>query len=187
MKANQDRKQPSLVALLRGINVGGHTVKMKDLKEAFESLGCENVKTVLASGNVLFDVPDASNENTDTLARRLEAGLKERFGFAIPVLLRTRADLERLAESEPFKGIEVTPDTRLYVTFLSSAPQSELPLPYTSPDGNFTILSATESEVCSVLTVVKGGRTIDLMGIVEKEYGSNVTTRNWNTVKRLLG
>jgi uncharacterized protein (DUF1697 family) len=187
------KQKPSLVAFLRGINVGGHTIKMADLKEAFESLGSENVKTVLASGNVLFDhaLFGAAHAGADALTNTLETGLKQRFGYAIPVLLRTIVELQQLAESQPFQGVDVTPATRLYVTFLAAphrgAAQGALAIPYTSPDGNYRILRATEREVCSVLTHVEGERTTDLMAILEKEYGRNVTTRNWNTVTRLLG
>ena len=64
------------MALLRGVNVGGVTVKMADLAEVVRGLGYDDVKTVLASGNVLFTTTDAAS----TAKERLEAALRERFG-----------------------------------------------------------------------------------------------------------
>ncbi len=173
----------AFVAFLRGINVGGNKiVKMEDLRKAFESMGFGNVKTLLASGNVIFEAPQAP---ASAIAKRIEEKLEKTFGFSIGVIVRTKEDLRRLSDAQPFKGIKVTPETRLYVTFLSEKPKSGLKIPYKSPDGNFTILRATDTEVCSVLTISPDSRTVDLMGILEKEFGKKVTTRNWNTVTKL--
>jgi len=109
------------VAFLRGINVGGHkAIKMEKLKKAFETLGLENVKTLLASGNVLFEAPSAS---ASTLTKKIENKLEAAFGHEIGVLIRKIEELQRLAEVDPFAGIKVTPQTRLYVTFLSEKPK----------------------------------------------------------------
>jgi len=171
-------------AFLRGINVGGHkTIKMDELKKAFEALGFENVKTLLASGNVLFAAPAASES---TLAKKIEKKLETAFEHEIGVLIRKIAELQRLAEADPFARVKVTPQTRLYVTFLAEKTKSSLKIPYESPDKNFKILCATESEVCSVLTLSPNSRTVDLMSILEKEFGRRVTTRNWNTIEKIL-
>lgn len=156
---------------------------MDDLKRAFESLGFGNVKTVLASGNVLFE---AQRTSATLLAKTIEQKLKQRFGSDIGVIVRTLKELERLAESNPFRGIAVTPQTRLYVTFLSEEPTSRLKIPYATPDKAFRILRVTTSEVSSLLTLSPDHGTVDLMQIIEKEFGRKVTTRNWNTVLRLL-
>lgn len=97
------------------------------------------------------------------------------------------ADLRKLQTSEPFKGIKVTPDIRLYVTFLSgkSGPCT-LAIPYATPQHEFRVLSATATEVFSVLDLSKGRGTPEAMSVLEKEFGSAVTTRNWNTVLRIL-
>ncbi len=172
------------VAFLRGINVGGHkTVKMEELKRAFESLGFEQVETLLASGNVLFDSPAASES---ALVKKIEKTLATAFGFEIGVCVRRIEELQRLAETSPFAGVKVTPQTRLYVTFLAEKPKSGLKIPYESPDKNFKIIRATESELCSVLTLSPNSRTVDLMSILEKKFGGRVTTRNWNTINKVL-
>lgn len=164
------------VALLRGINVGGNKkVPMADLKKLMEKNGYENVKTLLASGNVLFDA-------SPTDAKKLRALLEKKFGFAIPVLLRTGKDIDELIASDPFKNVKVTPETRLYVTFFSHPPSS-LAKPATGKA--LDILRVSETELCCVLTLDGDARTVDAMNVIEKTYGKDVTTRNWNTVLKL--
>ncbi len=172
------------VAFLRGINVGGHkTIKMDELKKAFEALGFASVKTLLASGNVLFAATAASES---TLAKKIEKKLATAFGHEIGVLIRKIEGLQRLADADPFAGIKVTPQTRLYVTFLAEKNKSGLKIPYESPDKSFKIIRVTGSEVCSVLTLTPNSRTVDLMSVLEKEFGRKVTTRNWNTIEKIL-
>ncbi len=139
------------VALLRGINVGGHKlVSMNRLRQAFESLGFKNVRTLLASGNVLFSAPPLDR---DRLVRRIEARLEKTFGHEISVIVRTLEELQPLVDLNPFRGIRVTPRTRLFVTFLSEKPRTRLKIPYLSPDKSFRILRRTRGELCSVLTL----------------------------------
>jgi uncharacterized protein (DUF1697 family) len=172
------------VAFLRGINVGGHRpVPMQGLKKAFESLQFKNVRTLLASGNVLFEAPRA-----DTVARemKIEVQLMKTFRHEIGVFIRTMEDLQRLSASRPFSGIPVTPQTRLYVTFLSEKLGKDLQIPYESPGGNFKILRASEREVWSVVTILPNSRSVDLMQVLEKKFGQRITTRNWQTILRVL-
>lgn len=172
------------VAFLRAINVGGHNlVPMQELRKAFTSLRFKNVRTLLASGNVLFEAPKAG---TAVLERRIETKLLKTFGREIGVLLRSREHLELLGASQPFKGILVTPQTKFYVTFLSEKPVKSLQVRYESPGGDFTILRASTSEVFSVLTVSPNAGSTDLMKILEKRFGLRITTRNWQTIVRVL-
>ena len=116
----------------------------------------------------------------------METLLEKHFGFPIPVLIRSTQEIEKLIASDPFKGIKVTDDTRLYVTFLSEPGKSTLHIPYSSHEGHFRILKATSTELLSVLIVDHAMGTVDAMTIIEKEYGKKVTTRNWNTVLKLV-
>ena len=171
-------------AFLRGVNVGGHKpVSMEMLKITFESLRFKNVWTLHASGNVVFETPFT---NTAVLEKKIEDMLKKTFGHEIGVFVRSIEELERLSKSYPFEAIDVTPHTRLYVTFLSDQSKSSLKIPFASPDKGFRILRVSTREVCSVLTLSPNRGTIDLMNFLEKEFGYNVTTRNWNTIVRLL-
>lgn len=171
------------VALLRGINVGGNKiVPMAELKKMLERMKCTNVKAILASGNVLFDSPETSPEK---LAATIAQTFEETFGFDSHIIVRTAKQIAELVESEPFKGITVTSDTRLFVTFLCEKQKTALKIPYMSQDGGFKILAVSAGEVCSVLTLSPKARSVDAMKILEQTFGKNITTRNWNTVLKL--
>src|SRR5690349_8361090 len=108
--------KPTHAAFLRGINVGGNKfISMERLKEALESMGLKGVTTLLASGNVVF----ATAKSASQLTAAIEKELKDTFGYEIGVMVRTADELRALAKADPFRGITVTPDIRLYVTFLS--------------------------------------------------------------------
>jgi uncharacterized protein (DUF1697 family) len=172
------------VALLRGINVGGNKkVPMADLKKAMAKAGYANVKTLLASGNIVFE----AKEKGDVLRKNLETLLKKTFGFEVPVIVRTMDDVKMLLKKDPFKKIVVTENVRLYVTFLGEGSKAKrtITIPYQAPTGDFEILSANGSEVLSVLRLKPGTTTPKVMDVLEKEFGKNVTTRNWNTVEKI--
>jgi uncharacterized protein (DUF1697 family) len=181
----EGKKGRRYVAFLRGINVGGHAVvKMTDLRAAFAKMGFEDVRTVLASGNVVFAAPAADEPS---LSRKIASGLKTLLQSDVSVALRSLDDLARLRAADPFRGIRMTPDIRLYVTFRAQpAAASPAALPAVIPQGGFRVVSATATEVFSVLDLSLGTGTPEAMGLIEKAFGANVTTRNWNTVLKML-
>lgn len=174
------------VALLRGINVGGNKkIQMASLREALAKLGLQDVRTLLASGNVLFETKATSEGE---LTRRIERQIQLRLSMEVAVILRPRRELEKLRDSDPFKGIKVTPQTRLFVTFLSDKPKTRLKIPYVSPDKSYKIIRLTNREVCSVLTVgPQWAKNLRNMDILEKTFGKRITTRSWSTVVKCCG
>ena len=172
------------IALLRGINVGGNKkVPMADLKKVLEELSLADVKPLLNSGNVVFS---STEKDVRVLTDKIKTRLEKEFAFQIPVILRTRDAIQSLIASDPFKNITVTAETRLYVTFRADESQKGfVKIPYESPEKDFGILKVTEGEICSFLFLSPKQGTLDLMSFVEKEFGKNVTTRNWNTVVKL--
>lgn len=170
-------------AFLRGVNVGGHqTVKMEDLHKTFESIGFKNIKTLLNSGNIIFQTEKI---NSASLTEKIQKELKKIFGYEISILLRNEEEIASLIKMDPFKDIHVTKNTKLYITFLSEKHHSNLKTPYESPERDFKILSVTPTEACTVITVSPERNTTDMMKIIETEFGKKVTTRNWNTVVRV--
>ncbi len=171
------------VAFPRGINVGGHNkLKMDDLRQAFESWGFQNVKFQGASGNIVFEFQDT---DPAVLAATVAKRIYETFGMDVSVVVRALDQIKDMLDKNPFDGIAATKQTRLYVTFLPEPHQSSLKVPYESPDKAFSILSVAEREVYSVLTVTPQSGTVKAMGILEKEFGKNITTRNWNTIAKI--
>lgn len=172
------------IVLLRGINVGGHKkVPMAELKKMFAGMGFENVQTLLNSGNVVFD---GKKEKELVLIQKIGKQLESTFGFTVNVMLRSAEEIQQLLALAPFKNTEVDKNTRLYVTFLTEKPSSVLELPYSSPENDFSILQKTDREIFSVLNI-KTARSVDAMAFLEKEFGKNVTTRNWNTLVKIAG
>ncbi|WP_394751122.1 DUF1697 domain-containing protein [Spongiimicrobium salis] len=171
------------VALLRGINVGGHhKVPMGQLRDEMEKISCEDVVTILNTGNIIFS---ATPEPIEKIQQKLKKHLEAVFGFAIPVLVRTASTIATLFEQHPFEAIAVTKETRLYVSFLMDPPEIELSLPWISEDKGYQILEIRENSVYSVLDLGIS-KTPKGMEALERLFGKNTTTRNWNTLKRIL-
>jgi uncharacterized protein (DUF1697 family) len=105
------------VALLRGVNVNGITMTSADLKALFADLGSPRPRTVLASGNVVFQAPD--DEALPRVKQRVEAGLRERFGYDAWVVLLTPARLAEVAAGYPFPRQDAA--LHPYVVFSSDA------------------------------------------------------------------
>jgi uncharacterized protein (DUF1697 family) len=156
---------------------------MPALKKAFEAMGFKNVRTVLASGNVVFE---PTGKKAEDLEGAIARGLAGAFGFPVPVLLRPMRELAALVAADPFKGILPSADTKFYVTFLPldrpGASGARLPAP---PKGA-RIVSVRSSEVCSAVALSEGAGTPELMAFLERSLGRDVTTRNWQTVLRMI-
>jgi len=110
------------VAFLRGMNLGGRRIRNEELAAEFEALGLADVACFRASGNVVF----ASEERDEpTLTVRIEAGLGEALGYAVPIFLREAAELREIAGREPFKPAAVAAsEGKLQVALLPAEPGS---------------------------------------------------------------
>lgn len=169
-------------AFLRGVNLGKRTVKSAELKACFEAMGFADVKTLLASGNVLFDAPSAKGLQT-----RVEKGLGDTFGFPIGTVLRSLDDLRRMVASDPFSGRVECHDYKLFVALFSE------PLPKSF---------AIDSVPGDYDTIMGDGRELFIVGYrkpdgtysagsllnLEKRLpkGQLVTSRNWNTILKAI-
>jgi len=109
------------------------------------------------------------------------------FGYPVDVVVRRAADLQRLVASDPFRRVAITPDTRLYVTFLSRPVENRTGISPGKQDAELELVQITPGEVLSAITLSPGWGTRDLMAFLEKEFGPGVTTRNWNTITKIGG
>ena len=170
------------VAFLRGINVGGHhKVPMADLRKELEKLDFENVETLLNSGNIIFEAIDDNEEN---LEKKISLHLEKSFGFPVPSIVRKCEMISELLNNNPFKDVKLTKDIRLYVSFLQEDVQTKLKLPWTSSDNSYKIIGKIEKNILSVLDM-SISKTPKAMEELERYFGKNITTRNWNTIKRI--
>jgi uncharacterized protein (DUF1697 family) len=172
------------LAFLRGINVGGNRkVSMGDLQKLFLEMGFTEVRTLLNSGNVLF----ASDETeVSDLRIKIEEKLVNVFGWKIGIIIRSQKEIQDIVSKNPFQNSNLTQETRLYVTFVSDTPRSSLKIPYESPEKNFKILQVSNNAIFSILLLSEKYNSTDAMKVLEKEFGKNVTTRNWNTLVKLV-
>lgn len=174
--------QNRYIALLRGINVGGHRVTMDRLRGLFRELDLDRVRSYIQTGNVFFE---SGERDTALLRTRIEAHLRASLGYEVAVCLRTVEDLERLMDLDPFKGVAVTPDVRLAVTFLAEPPAALPPVPSRTPDGAFEVIGATPTELF-VVWHLKDGRPGNSYGFLEARMAVQTTTRFWHTTAKIL-
>jgi uncharacterized protein (DUF1697 family) len=170
------------VALLRGINVGGkHKLPMKDLAALFEAAGCADVRTYIQSGNVLFKASGALAKKVPGL---VSAGIRERFGFDAPVVLRSGEELRLAATANPFlkEGAE---EVGLHLVFLEHEPSVEQAVsldPNRSPGDRF-VLRGREI----YLHLPNGAADTKLTTAwFDSKLKTVSTGRNWRTVTTLL-
>ena len=115
----QSKTSCAYLALLRGINVGGkNKLPMKDLVGLFEDAGCQNVRTFIQSGNVIFNAPRGVVKGLPNLIART---IEENLGYRIPVVLRTAEELDEAIRGNPFRAAGV-PEKMLHVYCLASRP-----------------------------------------------------------------
>jgi len=109
---------PRYAAFLRAINVGGHVVKMEQLRSLFEKLGFSEVETYIASGNVVFET---AGRNAATLEKKIAAALEGALGYEVATFLRTTPELKEVAEYRAYPAAALSaPGVSLYVGFLAA-------------------------------------------------------------------
>jgi uncharacterized protein (DUF1697 family) len=170
------------VALLRGIAPTNPNMRNDKLRGVFEKLGFKNVKTVISSGNVIFESPSRSVKK---LEERIEAALPEQLGFTSTTILRSQRQLQQLVDEDPFEGMEHSQKSSLNVTFLKKKRKIDIKFPYSLKDRDYTLLGMYDGAICSVIDLTSS-KTPDLMVWLERQFGKEITTRTWKTVERIL-
>lgn len=166
---------PRYVAFLRGVTP--MNVKMPALKRCFEAAGFKNVRTLLSSGNVVFD---ARSWSPATLERRAEKALQSELGRNFDTIVRPAEHLQTFIESNPFAEFSLPPTAKKVVTFLRSPTEPTLELPI-ERDGA-SILKITGAEVLAAY--VPGPRGPVFMSLLERTFGTTITTRTLDTVRK---
>jgi uncharacterized protein (DUF1697 family) len=114
---------PVYISMLRGVNVGGHNkIKMDALRDLCASLECENPRTYVQSGNVIFR---AKEKNPARLAKKIQDAIEKKFGFRPEVILRTADEMKKALAANPFAKRTGIEPGKLLVTFLAAAPAVE--------------------------------------------------------------
>ena len=174
---------PQYFAFLRAINVGGHVVKMDELRRLFEAMGFAKVETFIASGNVIFE---SKSKDTNKLARLIESQLKQALGYEVGVFLRTLDDLAGVAAYRPFSESESNAKSNtLYVGFIADSPVKAIAQKAEALATEVDYLKVYGKEVYWLCRTSFSDSQIS-GSLLEKTLGAKVTYRNINTVRRLL-
>ncbi len=163
------------VAFLRGVSPAN--ASNAGLRQAFESAGFTQVKTILASGNVAFDARAASES---ALVRKAEAALEETLGRRFPVILRSAGFLAALLETDPYAGHAIPPGAKRVVSFLPEIAKPRVALPLAA-DGAVVLHMSGREAFTAYVASDKGPV---FMQLIERAFGTAVTTRTWETVRK---
>lgn len=168
------------VAFLRGVNVGGRSIlKMESLVEMFTGLGFKNVDTFNQTGNVFFESEETA---AYIMEKRIEKACLENFGYPVILVIKRYDDLLKWVGKNVFKPFKKTPDLLLHVTLFSFDNQT----PVNISKKNIEFIAEFPGAIFSVSKIVHG-RYISPNDFVEREYGIPATTRDWDTIKGLVG
>ena len=168
------------IALLRGINVGGHKkVPMAELRDVLTSSGLENVRTYIQSGNVIFQ---SSSHDKKALERIIKKSILDQFGFDVPVLVKTKDELLTIFNACPFQEEK---KVESYFIMLSEFPEENLIAENSGqlfPKEEFVI-----TKDCIYIFYALGAGKAKLgVNWFEKKLKVKATARNYRTVVKLL-
>jgi uncharacterized protein (DUF1697 family) len=151
--------------------------KMPELKRCFEGAGFADVKTVLSSGNVVFSARAASEV---ALERKAEAAMAKRLGRTFHTIVRPASALRELLEADPYAAFRLPANAKRVVTFLRKPHKAKLSLPLEVDGARILAMNG-----CEIFTAyVPSPRGPVFMRLIEKTFGTNVTTRTWDTIKK---
>ncbi|MDQ6813715.1 MAG: DUF1697 domain-containing protein [Bacteroidota bacterium] len=172
------------ISILRGINVSGHRkIAMSDLKDLYEDLQFKAVTTYIQSGNVIFKAAESAAKGD--LPKKIEKAILEAYGFEVPVIIRTIAEIEQIIAKNPFLPDSNTDLEKLHITFLSAMPDEEKLKSIATVDFSPDKFIINNREV--FLYIPGGyGNTKLSNNFFEGKMKVTATTRNWKTVNKLL-
>jgi len=172
---------PTIVCMLRGVNVGGHNqIKMDALRALCASLSLKDPQTYVQSGNVVFR---SDERNLVRLSEGIESAIEKKFGFRPEIVLRCAPDLKEIVARNPFaKRLGLDPG-KLAVIFFKETPGAEA-------CENLLQTKADDEEIHTAgrefyIYFSRGMGQSRLFAAIGRKLKSG-TARNWNTVTKLL-
>jgi uncharacterized protein (DUF1697 family) len=172
----------SFVALLRGIGPLNPNMRNEKLREVFVGLGFENVRTVITTGNVLFESPSSAIRGFE---KQIEEALPRVLGFSSTTIIRSKKQIKNLLGGDALRSLVQSHEEDVDVTFLKTKPRMRPSLPHQPDDARFTVVALDDLTLGSVVDPTSD-RPPDYMRWIEKEFGKEVTTRTYKTVQRIM-
>ena len=171
------------LALLRGINVSGHNmIKMDALKSMLEKIEFQNVETYIQSGNVFLESED---ENPQSVGFTIKQEIVKQLGFDVPTIVINKSDLEKCLTNNPFFKEKDVDTKKLYVAFISKELNNnalnDLKISQFKPDEAFI-----DGNRIYMKLETGAAKTRLTQKYIEKKLNVTATSRNWNTVNKLI-
>ena len=172
---------PRLIAFLRAINVGGHTVTMEALRSHFSAMGFKAVETFIASGNVIFET---ASKDLGVLETNIEKQLHKTLGFEVKTFLRSPEEVAAIAKYQAFKKAAVESAGAYCVGFLAaplSKEQEKMLMDLKTDIDDFHVHSREIYWLCKV----KQSDSKFSNALMERKLKTSATFRGMNTVAKL--
>lgn len=171
------------IALLRGINVGGHKkIIMADLKILFQKLGFSDVASYIQSGNIIFQ---SKERDINKLENQIEQTIENVYGFRVPVLVITNLKLQKIVSKNPFKPFGKDEYSKIYYVFLKDVPQRKLVELFNEMEfqnERFFI----QRDYIYLKCLAGMGKAKLSTNVFEQKLGVSATARNHKTTLKLL-
>jgi len=168
------------VAMLRGVNVGGNSLRMDWLRRACEDIGLQDVRTYVQSGNIVF----SSRLSASKLAQTLKATIDAQTRLPVVVVIRSASEMANIIAGNPFlkrRGVDIM---KLHVTFLAKAPSKPALEKLDALAGTRDEYRLAKQEIY-LHCPINYGETRLSNAAIEKALSLGATTRNWKTVATL--
>ena len=173
---------PTYIALLRGVNVGGHTkVAMSDLRDLLTELGFDDPRSLLNSGNLVFR---GAARKPPQLERSLSSALQGRLGVTSDVLIRTVPDWDAVVAGNLFPDEAARDPGHLHVLFLNGTVSAAAVAALQGAIAGREIVRGSGRHIYAYYPDGAGRSKLTLPAI-EKALGTRATGRNWNTVLKI--
>lgn len=170
------------VALLRGILPGNPKTHNAKLRGVFENLGFSNVRSVISSGNIIFETEIT---NTNKLEEEIENAFPLQLDFNTAAIVRSQPEIQQIVDAGPFGSTMDIPSSRLNVTFLKSRIKQPSILPYFSIDKSFQVFKVDHMTLGCIIDTTSI-KSPEVMKWLEKNFSKEITTRTNKTVHRIL-
>jgi uncharacterized protein (DUF1697 family) len=166
---------PRYVAFLRGVSP--MNAKMPELKRTFESAGFTNVKTVLSSGNVVFD---SRSKSVASLARQAEQAMTQHLERSFLTIVRSVSTLSEMLDADAYAAFRLSPQAKRIVTFIREPNSAKIKLPIEADGARILALSGQDI----LAAYIPRQNDPAFMRLLEKTFGKDITTRTLETVKK---
>lgn len=170
------------VALIRGIGPGDPRKTNDKLRGVLESLGFSNVRSVISSGNIIFESDETDPHKLEEV---IEAAWPELLGFQATTIVKSETELQKILDTDPFNGALHGNSSYLLVTFFRRPTTSSFSLPFQPQGKPYKVIGYADNTLFTVTdnTIVK---TTDLMAWLERQFGKDITSRTPLTIQRIL-